>query len=125
MLLAVSILAIGIIGVLRAYAGSIATLEVGQYSINAVNLLKQKMADVEQMVREKEGDLSGRKQGEFEDEFNDFHWEWDIQPIDIETDTETKVEGFYELTLTVSHKDNPRTYTLKTYVIGEKEDEEE
>lgn len=112
-LMAVSILAIGIIGVLRAFAGSVATLEVGQNSIEAVNLLKQKVADVKQMILEDGETASSSDSGTSDD----FLWQWDIRPTDI--------ENLNELTLTVSHNYNPRTFSLKTYVVDPDEEKEE
>ena len=70
-LLAVSILAFGIAGVVRGYASSITTLETGQYNIDAVNLLKKKMAEVQIMVREKEKISQESERGPFEDPFQD------------------------------------------------------
>lgn len=113
-LLAVSILAVGIVGVLRAYAGSVAVLEAGQYSIDAVSLLKQKMGEVEQMILGQEEIPQGSERGEFEGASEDFLWEWEIG--------QTGTEGLHELTLTVSHKHNPRTFSLKTYVVDKKEE---
>lgn len=116
-LLAVSILAMGITGVLRGYASSIATLEVAQYNIDAVNLLKEKMADVEIMIREKEEISPASAQGVFEDPFQDFLWEWSIKPA--------QEEGLYALALTVSSEFNPREFSLTTYVVDKKAEEDE
>ncbi len=57
--------------------------------------------------------------------FKGFLWEWEIGPVDITTDSEIAGEGLYELTLAVAHEANPRTYSLTTYVLEEKDDEEE
>ncbi len=116
-LLAVSILGMGITGVLRGFASSIVTLEVAQYNIDAVNLLKEKMADVEIMVREKEEISPASERGAFADPFEDFRWEWNIKPA-IE-------EDLYTLTLTVSSTFNPRDFSLTTYVADKKPEEEE
>jgi len=111
-LIAVSILAIGIVGVLQAFAGSVAALEVGQYNVDAVNLMKQKIADVEQMLFEQGNDsVGGGDSGTLED----FIWEWEIQP--------TEIENLNELTVIVSHTYNPRTFLLKSYVVSKKEEE--
>ncbi len=110
-LLAVSILSIGIVGVLRAYAGSVSVLEAGQYSIDAVNVLKQKMADVEQLIIDQTDGLPSSDEGTLDG----FRWEWDIQSSDI--------KYLNELTLMVSHEYSPRTFTLKTYVLGVEEEE--
>ena len=116
-LLAVSILAIGIVGVLGGYASSITALEAGQYNIDAVNLLKMKMAEVEIMVLEKEKISPQSERGPFEDPFQDFSWEWKIEPAEG--------EDFYALTLAVSSGYNPREFSLKTYVADKKTEEEE
>ena len=109
-LLAVSILAIGVISVLRAYANAIATLQIGQHTIDATGLLKQKMADVEQMVLEAEEISPESERGAFESPFEEFLWEWEIKPAEI--------EGLNKLTLMVSHSDNPRIFALNTYVVN-------
>ena len=101
-LITVSILAIGIIGVLQAFAGSLAALEVGQNNISAVNVMKQKISDVEGMLLEQKELPSGSESGII----NDFKWQWEIKP--------TGTEYLNELTLMVSHAYNPRTFLLKS-----------
>lgn len=108
---AVVILAIGTMGVLRAYAGSISTLEIGQFNIDAVNLLKETLSDVEQVILEQE-ELPISDQGTV----NDFRWEWDI--------TSTSTDDLNKLTVTVSHEYNPRIFVINTYVVDKKEEEE-
>ena len=108
-LLAVSILAIGVISVLRAYANSLATLEAGQYTIEASGLLKQKMADIQQMILEEEEIVQKSDNGTFESPFEEFLWQWEIKPLEP--------EGLNQLTLMVSHQNNPRAFRLNTYVV--------
>lgn len=108
---AVVILAIGTMGVLQAYAGSISTLEIGQLNIEAVNLLKETLANVEQVILEQE-ELPISDQGTV----NDFLWEWDI--------TSTSTDDLNKLTVTVSHEYNPRIFVINTYVVDKKEEEE-
>ena len=110
-IMAVVILAIGTMGVLRAYAGSISTLEIGQFNIEAVILLKQTLADVEQDILEQE-ELPKGDQGTV----NDFRWEWDI--------SSTSTDDLNKLTVTVSHEYNPRIFVINTYVVDKKEEEE-
>ncbi|MFH1189727.1 MAG: prepilin-type N-terminal cleavage/methylation domain-containing protein [Candidatus Omnitrophota bacterium] len=47
-LMAMSLLAIGIVGVLRAYSTSVNAMEIAQYNIDAACLLKAVMGDVEE-----------------------------------------------------------------------------
>jgi len=110
-MMAVVILAIGTMGVLQAYAGSISTLEIGQLNIEAVNLLKETLADVEQVILEQE-ELPISDQGTV----NDFLWKWDI--------TSTSTDDLNKLTVTVSHEYNPRIFVINTYVVDKKEEEE-
>jgi len=116
-LLAMSILSMGLVGVLRAYAGSIEVLEAGQYTIEMNNLLRIKMAEIEQDILENEK-LSGAASGKFEGFFEDFQWRWNVKPVVLE-----EREGLNEVTLTVSHVDISRTASLVTYYV-EKEKEE-
>ena len=107
-LLAVTILAVGIIGVLRAYATSVNALEVSQENIDAVCLLKEKMAEIEQAGLEQGGIPQGVSSGEFEGSFEGFEWESEVKP--------SRVDGLNEITLVVSRKEKPRRFSLVTYV---------
>jgi len=111
-MLAVSILAIGIVGVLRAFAGSVTTLEAGQFSIDSVKLLKQKITDVQIILLEDGKNARRSDRGELED----FSWEWSIKS--------TAVEGLNELNIEVTHKFNPRVLSTKTYVVDPKKEDE-
>lgn len=115
-LLAVSVLAVGIVGVLRGYASAITTLESGQYTIDAVNLMKEKMAEVEVMVREEDKIIAKQERGSFEGFFQEFLWEYEIK--------ETEIEDLFILNLTVSSEYNPRTFSLTTLMAGKKSEEE-
>ncbi|MBN1869288.1 MAG: prepilin-type N-terminal cleavage/methylation domain-containing protein [Candidatus Omnitrophica bacterium] len=115
-LLAVSILALGITGVLQGYASSITALEAGQYNVEIINLLKNKMAEVEIMLRGKKEIVQGNERGTFEEPYRDFSWEWNIQ--------EAEKEDLYALTVRVFSDFNPREISLTTYVAGKKSEEE-
>ena len=106
-MLAITILTIGIIGVLRAYIISVNTLEAGQNSIDAVCLLKEKMAEIEQVVMEEGGISPGTSSGKFEDEFEGFRWELEVKPGPI--------KSLNEVALVVSHVNQPRKFSLVTY----------
>ena len=116
-MLAVTVLSMGIVGVLRAYAGSVATLEGGQFNIDAVNLLKQKMSEVREEILDRGPDMPERDNGNFEGPWRDFLWSWRISP--------TETEYLNELELNVSHNNNPRVFSIKTYVLDPPDEEEE
>ena len=107
-MLAVTILAIGIIGVLRGYATSVNALGVGQENIDAVCMLKEKMLEIEQIALEEEGISPGTSSGEFEGRFEGFEWEWEVKP--------SSEDDLSEVTLVVSRKGSPRKFTLVTYM---------
>jgi len=116
-MLAVSILAIGLVGVLQAYAGSITTLEIGQYSIDANRLLRQKISELQREFVE-QGDVTlGAASGEFDGDWSDFLWRWEVLPTDI--------DDLNELIVIVSHKNRSRAFSVKTYVIGQKKEKDE
>ena len=107
-MLAITILTIGIIGVLRAYVTSVNTLEAGQDSIDVVCLLKEKMAEIEEVAIKEGGISPATSSGKFEDEFEDFRWELEIK--------RGSIESLNEVILVVSHLDRPRKFSLVTYV---------
>ncbi len=113
-LLAVVILSIGIAGVLRAYSTSIGALEISRDTVNAIELLKEKMADVEQEMIEQGGISAGSSGGQFTGEFKDYHWAWEA--------TTSAQDGLCELALSVASRREPngrgdgtRQFSLVTY----------
>ena len=107
-LIAVSILGLGIVSVLRAYAGSIAALEAGQMTLDATGLAKQKMAEVEQMIAQEEKNPTTSGEGVFDEPFEGYGWRWEREP--------SATQGLDLLRLTVSYQNDPRTIVLQTYV---------
>lgn len=106
--LAVVILSIGMAGVLRAYAGSVRILEISQENIEAMNLLRAKMSDIQQEMIEEKGLSAGSSTGNFEGDFSNYVWELAVQP-DL-------TQGLHELHLAVYHPDQTRQFSLTTYV---------
>ena len=107
-LLAVAILSIGMVGVLRAYAVSIGALEISRDTINIIELLKEKMADIEQTTIEQGGVSAGASSGKFEGTWEDYAWASQTNTI--------AQEGLCELALTVSSQlDGSRQASLVTY----------
>jgi Tfp pilus assembly protein PilE len=116
-MLAVTILSLGIVGILRAYATSINVLEIGQDNIDAVTMLKEKMAEIEQKFLEEGTLLPGTSSGVFDGEFEGYQWEWEIKP--------STLENLSEVILIVSSKDKPRKFSLQTYMVNVEKKEEE
>ncbi len=108
-LLAVVVLSIGLVGVLRAYAVSIGALEISQETVNTVELLKEKMAEIEEGALEDGGISAGSADGQFTGEFKDYSWTKEA--------VTTAQTGLDELTLSVSRADSARQISLVTYAL--------
>ncbi len=111
-MLTVVVLAVGLIGILRAYQTSLSALGAGQENIAAFCLLGEKMSEVEQQAKEEKGLSAGTSRGEFKDTFENYEWEMEIKSGPI--------ADLNEAVLTVYYKDHPRRYSLATYVDAKK-----
>lgn len=85
-LLAISILSIGMVGVLRAYSTSVNAMEIAQYNIDAACLLEAVMGGVEEQFISQRGLPEGRSEavsGAYSDIKIDTtrpgRWQWDIE----------------------------------------------
>lgn len=107
-LLAVVVLSVGMVGVLRAYATSVGALEISRETVNTIELLKGKMADIEQTMIEQGGVSAGSSSGQFEGESGDYDWTWEART--------TAQEGLCELALSVFRSDGgARQFSVVTY----------
>lgn len=106
-LLAVVILSVGISGILQAYGVAVTALETGQDYVETMQLLKGKMAEIEQEIIEGKGLSAGSSRGVFEGGFKNYQWEREARP--------SSVEGLLELQLTVSHPRKSRSVAFVTY----------
>ena len=122
-LITITILAVGIIGVLRAYTTLVNALEVAQCSLDAACLLKEKMADIDQYIIENSGIPTGVDKGEFEGRYEKFKWESEISSLDLDIEDlkEELKDCLNELKITVvnEHVKPVRRFTLVTYVWNE------
>ncbi len=103
-LVATVILTVGIVGVLGAYITSLNALQAGQESMEAVCVLKEKMAGVEQQVLEDKGISLGTSSGEFDG----FEWNIEVTP--------GPEKVLNKVTVAVSPKEGRRKFSLVTYV---------
>jgi len=111
-LLAITILAIGLGGVLAGYANAATTLRRAQDSVEASLLLKERMAGLELQFRENNGLLSGTTEGECDPPFHLYAWQTEVR--------RGPDEGLLEVSVTIRHLQNGRSYTLSTYFPAEK-----
>jgi len=107
-MLTVTILSIGLIGILRAYAASLNALDAAQESIESSCLLKDKMAEIELKEKEDNGLPEEISHGRFGGGFDNYQWELDIHSL-----PGVKLN---EATVTVYRDGHTRRYSLVTYV---------
>jgi prepilin-type N-terminal cleavage/methylation domain-containing protein len=91
-MITVTILAVGLIGVNRAYVSIVNALEVADYTIEMVSLLGERMFEVERRAIEEDNLLPGARNGRFTGEYVDFKWKEEIGEVDssLEEDEETE-----------------------------------
>lgn len=145
-LLTVSILAVGLVGVLRAYATSTNAMERSQYDLDAVFLLKEKMGQIEEKALIQGGMVPGFSKGEFVSiddrplgrlRSDPWTWKAEVQKMDLPvkknrpeaSQTQTKTEAEKEkpdfnldkLKLTVANSGRTplREIIVETYVESE------
>ena len=136
-MIAVVILAFGIMGIARSYAAMINTLEAAEYSLEAVCLLKERMFEAKVKAIEK-GTLSpGVENGKFMGEYDNFSWRTVVRMADSSlkepeyeegavTTTEKEIVMYLnEVSVTVSslRARRLRSYGLVAYVEGYEEED--
>jgi len=89
-LIAVSILSIGIVGLLQAYGQGLRSSRMSRDRLVAISLAQQKMAEFE---ADPSSLSSGIQEGDFGEEFRDYRWEADIE--------KGSVDGLYHVTIRV------------------------
>jgi len=129
-LLAVSILALGMVGVLRAYAAVVTGLEAAGYSLDALCLLKEKMADIKREAIEEGGVQPDSDGGRFSDGYENFIWSKDIRTTELRLIDykvpEAEGEVFLdEVEVTVANENTrpARRFSLVTYALHKQEEE--
>jgi len=113
-LLTIAILAIGLIGIIRAYGGLLNASEVSNEYIDAVCLAKEKMAEVELDELQNKGLTLGTTYGKAQGIYGNFKWEETVEPSDA--------KNLNILKVSIYKKDdvNSRKFSLESYV-GNKE----
>ncbi len=127
-LIAVSILSFGMMGILRAYSASVTAMENAQYSIDAAYLLKAVMGGIEEKAITQRGTPAGTSSGNLD------KWLWNtevrqtelqVNPSTDNTVSETtdEPEGYYlnEVSLTVANpmRNPAKNINLTTYMESE------
>ncbi|MBW1982377.1 MAG: prepilin-type N-terminal cleavage/methylation domain-containing protein [Deltaproteobacteria bacterium] len=105
-MVAVAILAIALVAILKSSAQSLDVLGASQRGTTATLLAASKLAEVEAAGVEQWNDY----QGDFGDEYADFSWEIDTEPI--------SVEGLYRVVVTVKSREEATVVELEEVVPG-------
>ena len=122
-LLTVVILVVGIVGILRAYTTLVNGLEIAKFNIEAVSLLRARLAVIEQKGIE-EGMSPGSSGGTFPDAAG---WSWALDTTTLVFNIDTKdrkkglpaglLDSLNELKLQVINNEarQPRAVSIMTY----------
>jgi len=122
-MLAVTILGIGIIGVIRAYTTAIDGLKAAECGIEEACLLKEKMAEIKEEYIKNPVISEGAESGEFVDEYADYRWEKDtaVAEFDIK-DLKEPLKGFLSRVKVTVANDliiPHRRFSVTTYMESE------
>jgi len=126
-MIAVTILAIGMVAVLRGYAVSINTLEGYECSVDIYCLLKERLAGLEEKIIKEKGLLPETDTGKYRDRYDGFKWKMQVTNMYIETVKEELREELNKFEMTVfNDKRKPaRKFSVTGYVDNQKEQEED
>ncbi|MCQ9207359.1 MAG: prepilin-type N-terminal cleavage/methylation domain-containing protein [Omnitrophica bacterium] len=136
-MIAVAILAFGIVGITRSYVVMINTLEAAEYSLEAVCLLKERMFYARAKAIEEKNLYPGVEKGKFTGEYDDFSWQTAVRMVDSSLEEPEYKEGVVtttkkeiimylnEVKVTVSsfRARRLRSYGLVAYVEGYEEED--
>ena len=115
-MLAVTILAFGIVGVLRGYTTSVGALEASQKAIEAVCSLKEKMADFEKEAIEEGGLLVGADSGELDTAYGSgWRWESEVSALDFDIEELKDILNQVKITVVNEQFKPVRRFSLVTY----------
>lgn len=93
-MIAVIILTVGIIGIIQAYIKSLDVLQVSKDYLIEVTLTESKMAEIKRVEAENGGLTQEKQSGKFPSPYDNFNWEDEINPSDIQGFNTVKVRCF-------------------------------
>ncbi len=120
LLIAVTILAVGLVGVLRAYCILINGLEVAQHTIDASLFLKEKIVGLERCALEQGSIPPGSSEDKLSTVSGALRWESQVEMLKSESSATKKVPAYgldkVEIKVYMDALKPPRKLTLATYV---------
>ena len=116
-LLAVSILVLGLVGVLAGYVKTTDAIRIAREHMDVYGLLKHKMGEAQLEARQSTSGLAyGTTRGDFGESYGGYVWEREVR--------ESSHKGVDEVTLTVTNQRSSRVYTLATYLLRPEQETE-
>ncbi|MFA5143632.1 MAG: prepilin-type N-terminal cleavage/methylation domain-containing protein [Candidatus Omnitrophota bacterium] len=92
-LVAVTILAVGMVGVISAYISLMNGITASGFTVDSVYLLKDRMADIEKEAIENLGPSSGVRNGLFGEDYPAYRWKTEVSDVMKEADKSEKKAG--------------------------------
>ena len=108
-LIAVAVLAISLTAIYRLHNQSIFLTQVNRFFTQAPLLAKDRLAELENRPLKRWGDDSG----DFEDEFEGYHWQIEVEPAPFEM-FKSNDYRLVQITVTIND-DDKQAYSFKTY----------
>ena len=128
LMIAVTILAFGLVGVIRAYVVMIDVLENADYRLEAVSVLENKMAELEMKAIEAGNVPAGTTGGKLKMWGTNYAWNMDVQVVDSmlpsqeEEDSPIESPDVYlnnaKVTIVNQSANPPKKFSLAGYVEG-------
>jgi type II secretion system protein I len=116
-LIAVAILAIGIVAVLEAFNGSLSALSASRDAIKANLLIMDKMAETE-LSAISQGMLdTGASNGSFEGENASYRWECSVEGLSARSAAVSDASTLNRIDLAVWREGYSRRYSVSTYLM--------
>ena len=91
-LVATSILALGMVALLQAYSVAINALQISRDNMDAILLVKEKAVEIEWQELSGKGLTQGTDRGDFDGHYTGFTWELKVLPSTVEELNEVNVD---------------------------------
>lgn len=122
-MLAVSILAIGMIGIARGYASLLSAFRVAESCMDSTCILKEEMAKIQIKAIETGYLLPRREHGDCEGIYKSFNWQIEIVPLDQDEEERSLKLNEVKIAVANEHISPKRKFSLATYMESYNEDE--
>lgn len=120
-MVSVAILSVGLVLVLGSFITAIGALQTSQNRIYAIQLLEEKMAEIEQEALQEGGTEPGRSEGEFVLKDRRFDWTLEVAPVEEKEDLDLSEElNVVRLTVSWLERGSSKDVSVVTYLGNKK-----